>query len=88
MPNAFSPNDRGGNNTFRGSSDYGMESYIMTIFNRWGGIIYRTNNTSQGWDGNGTDNKPVMEGAYAYLITFKYFDGTFHQYKGSVKVIR
>jgi gliding motility-associated-like protein len=88
MPNAFSPNDKGGNNTFRGSSDYGMESYIMTIFNRWGGVIYRTNNPSQGWDGNGTDGKPVMEGAYAYLITFKYFDGTFHQYKGSVQVIR
>jgi gliding motility-associated-like protein len=88
IPNAFSPNDKTVNDLFRGSSDYGMEDYIMTIYDRWGGTVFRTENPSEYWDGKDYKGKVMPDGAYAYLITFMYFDGTFYQYKGTVQIIR
>ena len=88
IPNAFSPNDKTVNDLFRGSSDYGMEDYIMTIYDRWGSVVFRTVNPSEYWDGKDYKGEAMPDGAYAYLITFMYFDGTFYQYKGTVQIIR
>jgi gliding motility-associated-like protein len=76
IPSGFSPNGDGINDIFeiKGISNYSNNS--VTIFNRWGNIIYSTNgydNANNRWDGTNTSemssgNGLVPEGTYFYLI--------------------
>lgn len=67
VPTAFTPNGDGKNDDWRifGLSVY--PSYEILVFNRYGQVIYRSTDASDGW--NGTFNgKPVPIGTYPYLI--------------------
>lgn len=68
LPNAFSPNGDGSNETFRPSNSCPVE-YQLTIYNRWGNVIFHTNDISLGWDGtfNGSD---APEGKYSYFASW------------------
>ena len=53
MPNSFTPNDDGENDMF-GPQGLRMDKYIsyeFLIFNRWGDIIFETNDINDWWDG-------------------------------------
>ncbi len=73
VPNSFSPNGDGVNEIFMPQFYSGFDDrfYTMTIFNRWGELIFETNNHLQGWDGT-MDNAPVQEGVYIFAISFKH----------------
>ncbi len=86
VPNAIVP---GGVNTiFKPVIIYGTEEgYSMQIFNRYGEIIFETQDINAGWDGTfNSDIVPV--GTYAYLIIFTANNGTIITKKGNVTVIR
>ncbi len=72
VPNAFSPNNDDINDTFRGAGIFdGMEAFHMTIWNRWGELVFETNDPSEGWNGkklNTGDMSPL--GVYVYAIQF------------------
>jgi gliding motility-associated-like protein len=62
--------------------------YDLTIFDRWGGMMFRgndleSNNLSQGWDGK-SKGKFVSSGVYAFMINIKDIDYTVN---GTVAVI-
>jgi hypothetical protein len=62
--------------------------YDLTIFDRWGGMMFRgndleSNNLSQGWDGK-SKGKFVSSGVYAFLINIKDID---YMVNGTVTVI-
>lgn len=86
IPNAFVPG--GVNNVFKPTIFFGDPSnYSMTIFNRYGGRVFETNDPGAGWDG--TDRgKPVQQGGYAYLIKFTAADGVNIERKGIVVLVR
>ena len=72
IPNAFTPGvSIGLNDTFypvvRGALR--DADYSMRIFNRWGDMLYKTNNVNDEWDGK-FRNKFVKEDVYVYKITF------------------
>ncbi|UPT68899.1 MAG: gliding motility-associated C-terminal domain-containing protein [Sphingobacteriales bacterium JAD_PAG50586_3] len=50
IPNAFTPNGDGINETFVPKGD-GIETFKMLIYNRWGELLYETTDLQQGWDG-------------------------------------
>jgi gliding motility-associated-like protein len=53
VPNAFSPNDDGVNDTFRaytGRSSIWNQYHLM-VFDRWGNMLFETNDPEVGWDG-------------------------------------
>jgi gliding motility-associated-like protein len=50
VPTAFSPNNDGLNDVFLPKTR-AVENYELTILNRWGAIIFTTQNPQQGWDG-------------------------------------
>jgi gliding motility-associated-like protein len=52
IPNAFTPDGDGLNDTFKPvpSNDL-ISSFKMLIYNRWGEFLYETDDISYGWDG-------------------------------------
>ena len=70
MPNAFTPNGDGVNDTFR-PVYLGMKEVKLEIYDTWGGLLYvesSTTNTFVGWDGT-VDGKPIENGNYIYQLT-------------------
>ncbi|MEM6264093.1 MAG: gliding motility-associated C-terminal domain-containing protein [Bacteroidota bacterium] len=67
IPSAFSPNGDQINDVFLPLT-LGVSNYRLQIFDRWGRIVFETDDPAQGWDGTrrGSD---VPEGVYVYLIT-------------------
>ncbi|MCS6934130.1 MAG: gliding motility-associated C-terminal domain-containing protein [Chitinophagales bacterium] len=86
IPNAFAP--YGKNNIFKPTIIYGNpKGYEMRIYNRWGGLVFISNDPNTGWDG--TDHgKPADMGGYAYLIQFTAEDGVKVERKGMVLLVK
>lgn len=85
VPNAFTPDGNIYNNLFRAVTN-DLEEFRMTIYNRWGEVIYETSDPLQGWDGT-YGGKLVPSGMYVYKINYRGFrefadpqeiHGTFH----------
>lgn len=72
VPNTFTPDDDEFNQTFKPIFSSGFDPYDfnMLIFNRWGEIIFESNNAEMGWDGT-YHGKYVQEGTYTWKIEFK-----------------
>ncbi|GJM33696.1 MAG: hypothetical protein DHS20C18_26970 [Saprospiraceae bacterium] len=94
FPNAFSPNDDGVNDRFM---VYGHVPNVqavnrLTIFNRWGGLVFdgtdlNPNDQSTGWDGTFL-GKPAERGVYAYMAEVLFLDGQVARYSGSVSLLK
>jgi gliding motility-associated-like protein len=67
IPNAFSPNGDGTNDTLELYSINGNPDLIVEIYNRWGELVFYSKGYSVPWDGTYKD-KPVPEGTYAYIV--------------------
>jgi gliding motility-associated-like protein len=50
VPNAFTPNNDGLNETFT-AKGLGIKKFEMTIHDRWGNMIFQTDDIHKGWDG-------------------------------------
>jgi gliding motility-associated-like protein len=70
VPNCFTPNDDGINDVFYAHS-VGLRGFEITIFNRWGEVIFESNDINKGWDGK-KNGRLVPTGVYIYKI--KYID--------------
>jgi len=88
IPNSFSPNDDGVNDTFTGKGIF-IKNYEMSIFDRWGNLIFFTDDIKKPWDGkanHGTDIAQVD--VYVYSIKITDYKKGKHNYKGIVTLIR
>lgn len=72
IPNTFTPDGDSFNGTFLPvfSSGFDPYSFNMCIFNRWGEIVFESNNALVGWDGT-YGGKLMQDGVYIYRISFK-----------------
>jgi len=91
VPNAFTP-DGDGTNDFWGPKglNFEYESYELEIFDRWGGLMWRTDNPLKWWDGNHMNsNERVKQGVYVYQFRLKHVN-TFEPkvLKGTVTLYR
>jgi gliding motility-associated-like protein len=68
MPNAFTPNGDGLNDVFRIPAGTTMSLTDFSVFDRWGNLIFKTNNIYQGWNGR-RSNFLLPSGNYVYTIT-------------------
>jgi len=92
FPNTFSPNGDGVNDYFypRGTSLYNIQS--LTIFNRWGQMVYQrrdfpANDQSMGWDGTFA-GKPAPADAYVYIAQVVCENAQVVVLNGNVTLIR
>ncbi|WP_139135213.1 gliding motility-associated C-terminal domain-containing protein [Roseivirga sp. 4D4] len=69
VPNAFSPNGDGRNDTFHVVYDCAT-SFQMKVYSEWGGeVLFSTNDITEGWDGTFRGQK-VQSGAYSYVLSY------------------
>ena len=89
VPTAITPDQVGsGDQYFRGYGKY-EENYKLTVFNRWGEIIFMTNNKNETWDGTYL-GEPMPSGTYPWILTYEgreQYKGPYKQ-SGSVTIIR
>lgn len=88
VPNAFTPNDDGDNDTFSGKG-INISEYEMIIFNRWGQVMFRTTDFHTPWNG-GKNNTKEMAAADVYIYTIRIVDvnSKKHAYRGTVTLVR
>jgi len=70
VPNVFTPNNDGINDVFRPSitSELDIKTYSLSIYDRYGLLIFETQKNRQHWDGRTTSGLPCSEGTYFYLL--------------------
>lgn len=88
IPQTFTPNGDNLNDLFQplGSN---LNSFQMTIYNRWGQIIYRGNDLKNTWNGRYQNTGAMSEiGVYVYDITIVDINKVSHRYVGHVSLIR
>ncbi|MBI1221251.1 MAG: hypothetical protein GC180_01500 [Bacteroidetes bacterium] len=81
MPNAFSPNGDGVNDTYpydgRYHSLFGREcdfdSYHLIIFNRWGEVVFRSDVPGEEWDGQYKSDGGIEE-VFGYYLSYREWD--------------
>ena len=79
----------GANNEFKPVLDlYDFDTYQMEIFNRWGEMLYASNNINYGWKGTAPNGGEVMEGMYVYRITFNDIEGKRYEKTGTIMVLK
>lgn len=85
LPNAFTPNDDSKNTIFLPvfTNPDEIENYSMEIYNRWGGLVFRTEEPTFGWDGAN-----AVEGVYAVVVHYTTRGAKPKTVKGSVTLIR
>jgi gliding motility-associated-like protein len=86
VPTAFTPNGDGTNDVLyvRG---YGIEHLEFRVYNRWGELVFETNNQAIGWDGTFRGTPQEMD-AYAFTLHATFYDGKSVSRKGNVTLIR
>jgi len=88
VPNAFSPNSDGSNDIinlyFHDISE--LEAY--TIYNRWGEVVFSTNDLTTGWNGKIENNEDAEMGTYVYFIRAYDMDGGLVERQGNIILVR
>ncbi len=87
IPSGFTPNGDGYNDLFRITNPRFGKLVDMSIYNRWGVLVYQTNDINKGWDGT-LNGQPQDIGVYNYLIITSHTDGANKIYKGTITLIR
>lgn len=90
MPNAFSPNEDGVNDQFfpvitRAKS----EGYHLMIFNRYGEMIWDTDDINEKWNGNSEGSEYYAQPqVYVWKVVVQDLKSIFHEFTGSVTLVR
>lgn len=89
VPNAFTPNGDGENDVLfaRSSAVDFTRSFVFRVFNRWGEMVFETDDVTRGWDGTWRD-KELAPDVYDYYVEGFCLDGQEFFMKGNVTLIR
>jgi gliding motility-associated-like protein len=89
IPNTFTPFTGDMMNDEFKAYGYGIENYIMKIYNRWGEILFESNDINRGWNGTTRDGKEIAPiGVYLYFIEVENIYGEIFIYQDALKIMR
>jgi len=87
LPSAFTPNDDGRNDIIRPVGTLGLYTdFALSIYNRWGNLVYYSKDIYSGWDG--TFNGIKQDGGTFYYMMSYTFQGKKGMMKGDITLIR
>jgi gliding motility-associated-like protein len=87
FPNVFTPNSDGVNDILEFKA-VSIVNFNCKIYNRWGIIVFESNNPFEYWNGSSKNNFKYPEGVYFYSITAIGIEGKEYNLKGSVQLLR
>ncbi len=92
-PTVFSPDADGINDIFK-VYGYGINpsKFNLYIYDRWGQVLFETNDLNKGWDGrlkrNSTSGKDIVKtGTYTWFVIYTDITGVVHHKTGPVTVV-
>ena len=88
VPTVFSPEKTGPilNNKFYAVVN-GEKSFHIEVLNRWGEMVWKTDNKYEGWDGT-YRNEDCQQDVYVWVIRVTAYDGEEYQYEGTITLLR
>jgi len=88
IPNVFTPNGDGANDEFY-FTIRGAQCFNCNIYNRWGMLVYQSDNIKQGWDGKiQQTGELASDGTYYYLLNYCDYKNDSYQLAGFLELIR
>jgi gliding motility-associated-like protein len=97
FPNAFTPSNSGSSGGVYDPRSYtndvffpiyeGVEAYKLEVFNRWGELLFVSDDVRIGWDGYYRD-RPAKQDVYVWKAYAKFSDGRETILKGDVTLLR
>jgi gliding motility-associated-like protein len=84
IPNAFSPNNDGLNDTWRINGLEVTPNAKVTVYNRYGEIVFETTGKTLEWDGT-YKGQPLAIDSYVYMVDLK---NGMPLRKGTVMIVR
>lgn len=89
IPSGFTPNGDGINDAF-GLVIENVEMYEMTIFNRWGEVVFHSNDPKQAWIGdvNHSGSYYAPNGVYSYQLKIKGKNVDAKTINGNITIMR
>lgn len=90
MPNAFTPNNDGLNDVFKPVGTFqGVSYYRLTIWNRWGEMLFESDDPKSGWNGQRNNTgEHAIPGVYAFVLEYINGLGERKTEKGHCTLIR
>jgi gliding motility-associated-like protein len=86
VPNVFTPNADGNNDFFSVKADCIVDFEVL-ILNRWGEIMYRSNDVNFQWDGTYM-GEPAQDSVHVYKMFARDYSGVGIPLKGDVTLLR
>jgi gliding motility-associated-like protein len=86
IPNAISTNGDGANDEWMIDGINDWETKYVTVFNRWGNIVYENYGEYKPWDGT-RNSKPMPVGTYYYVVKVEAQELGQHTYEGSLVIM-
>ena len=87
LPDAFSPNGDGLNDTFT-FEILEVESVYLQVFDRWGQQVFAQRARVPAWDGRHRSGEDLPEGVYTYLAEIRLLNGDVIRQPGTVTLVR
>jgi gliding motility-associated-like protein len=87
-PNIITPNNDGVNDTFLPVQQWYVTDFEIKIYDRWGLLVYSSDQWENGWDGNDQNGKEVADGVYFYMINYNGLQNENKTINSTVQVTR
>jgi len=73
IPNSFTPDGDAYNNIFNGVSNLPVSYWQLSVYNKWGELIFESNDPAVGWSGQ-TSVSDAQQGTYIFSVTYSSCD--------------
>ncbi|MBC7382881.1 MAG: T9SS type B sorting domain-containing protein [Bacteroidia bacterium] len=87
FPNAFTPNNDGNNDVFKPFVSAPLSQYHLYIYNRYGQVLFESNDSKNGWNGN-IMGIPQQTGVYVWKAIYAFYGEDQNQLSGNFTLIK
>lgn len=88
VPSAFTPNGDNNGNDIIYVNGWGIKKLIeFKIFNRWGQLVFESNDLKKGWDGTYNGKLQSID-TYVYIVKAEAFNGLILEKKGFINLLK